>query len=296
MRDKNHTRLLLLALPVAGALLLASWLALPGLQEKRADAMLNDANGHISEANRLMAGADLASLDPASFSSEAAIAGARPQLEKARGDLERAAAEIESARADTGAAARLYRLPAEYRTRLEKKEELASLRKRQADVLIDATARLQELYASGEAVFDAVREADRLKGQLLSALDQVQGQPQQAGETLAGVEESALRLSGQLDEERDRASLSLLVSLSTVVKQYQELAALGRELAAAAAGGDQAAAQRLAAELERQRSLLSSGSAQLGAWWEANISLLMDEFEALQEEMEGLDAEVAEMR
>lgn len=287
---------LLIALLLIGALLSAGRLALPWVQAKRADAQLNTANSHISEANRLMAAADLASLDSSAFSSEAAIVGTRPRLEAARSNLELALAELDAAISATADASRLDWLAEDYRLYLQKKEEIAILRKKQAEKLIETTQHLQSLYGSGEAFLAAMQEADRLKGRLLGAMEQVQGQPESAGQALAEVENSAAQLSTQLDEEYGRSGFKLLADLSAAIQQYGELAALGRELAAAAAAGDQETAQQLAAELEQKRYALSSGTGQLSAWWDAQITPLMDEFSTLQEEMERLDAEAAGMK
>lgn len=284
---------LLVMILATGALLVAGWLSLPWLQVKRADAMLVAANGHIDEANRLMATTDLASLDPASFSSEAAIADTLPRLDTARENLGRAQAELDAAAADVDGAARLVRLPAEYRHYLQKKAETAALRKQQAATLIEATARLRALYDSGAAVFAAVQETDRLTGRLTASLQEAQNRPVDAGQTLAEVEESAARLSQQLENEYERTGFELSANLAAALRQYEELAGLGRKLAAAAAAGDQGTAQQLGAEIEQGRYSLTSGTGQLGAWWEGQITPLMDEFNALQVQMEELDGEAS---
>lgn len=277
------------------ALVVAVWYAMPWIQLTRADLMLEDANGRIERANQLLLETRLAELGLGSFTSlenisrnGEAVNAALPRLNEARNETQEAAVGMRRARS-------LILLPAWYPEYLGKKEEIANLRLEQIDRLEEAAINLNDLYGSGEAVFTANREMDRLMGQIQAALGALPGNPAAAGSQLEQIAQQMRLVQGQLDEAYNKQNFQLLSELSRAAGSHAELAEASVQLAQATAAGDQTRAQQAAVAVENKHQEAAIVRDHLDQWWLQWISPLEEEINSLRSRQQELDAEAEEI-
>lgn len=270
-----------------------AWYGLQAVQLARADALLDKANGHISQANDRLSGLGIDTLGSGDFGSVksineegAAATAAAPLLEAARGDADAAAAAVKSAQD-------LLCLPAWYRDYLAIKAETAGLRSQQTQILAQKTEILTHLYTAGGMIFTAIGERDRLMGQFQTGYGMIKDDPATARDLLATVSQGLRAIESQLGAAYQEQGFSLLNDLADSTADYTELVEAAREVADAAIAQDQARIQDSSAELEirLQKSGIEIGF--VDAWWQNQVAPLENSYQELQTRQEELDAEAA---
>lgn len=285
---------------ILGAALLVAFPALVGgayalirAQTSRADSLLTGANGHIEQANALIAGLGLDKLDAGQFTSlenistsASVAASAGPGLESARQETQAAADAARRARG-------LLLLPAWYGEYLSKKEEVAGLRLEQIDTLSQKIDDLNKLYASGDIIYKAIQDRDRLMGEFQAAYGMIKDDPTGAIRILGAVDQGLRQTMADLTAAYKQNGFSLLYDLSASTGRYIELTDLARSLASAAAAGDQAGIQDISASIENKLGELAQSTAIVDAWWQDRITPLERQNDELQTRQEQLDAEAS---
>lgn len=282
---------ILLAALVAAAV----WLALPRIQVMRADALLNEANASITEANELLSGVDLKAVSYGNFVSLENIRQTSEVLSTSVPVIDEAIARIDDAIAKSDEAASLSSMPQWYRDYLGKKRQVATLRREQLETMKEAVGKLQSLYGDGDVIFTTIEEMDRLWGQVEYNLGILQSSPSEAGAGLKQAAASMRQLQGQLDGRFQQTGFELLDELADSVDSNAKLAELAGQLADAVAGGSQSQAQEAAVAVEAQLMETTDTSSFIELWLSARVKPLIDDFLELQEEQEELDDEAAEL-
>ncbi|MHB1361484.1 MAG: hypothetical protein ACYCW5_02650 [Thermoleophilia bacterium] len=283
------TLLLIAAVPAGG------WFGLGWFEARRAGMLLEDANSHIQDADAVMAQMKLDKLGRDSFTSLENISQAASALQDMKPLLGEAASSVKDAEDDIAAAAGLPLLGDSYRAYLQKKQETASVRRQQLDLLASTVDRLDQLYAVGPVVFNSSQEMDRLLGQLEDSMGKVQSSPQEASASLQQTAAAFAQVKQQLDQSYSQAGFPLLNELSKTAADNSGLATLGARLADAAAAGDQAGAQQIAVQIESKLMAISTSGDPLDPWWQDQIAPLQQQYADLQSQMETLDAEAGSL-
>jgi hypothetical protein len=273
----------------------AGWFAFPWIQTQRADAVLTSANQHIDDANELVTQVRIEALTSASFSSLENINLALEAVTASRSLFEKAQQESAQAATETSSAAGYARLPSWYSEYLLKKHQIAELRSRQAQTLIETVDRLQPLYENGQLIFETDQEMDRLLGQFQQANAKVQSDPGEAIMELEQVATALRSVQQRLQTGYESSGFELLDRLALNAGNQADLAELSGQLADAASAGDQARAQTIAQQLETKLLEISTSQNTLDSWKEERLTPLKNEYEALQAEEERLDAEAREL-
>ncbi len=286
---------ILLAATALMVLAAIAWFTLPWFQARRADSLLVDANGHIENANRVMAdiGIDLLSLE--GFTSLEGIDKAREAVAAARPRLEESAAEVDRAAAAADKGAGLARLPGWYANYLRKKREVAELRGQQLQILQDAADKLEELYQAAPLMFQSMEEMDRLLGRFESAMDTTQDDPSGAAATLDDISRSMRAIQQQLEDLFAQSGFILIQRMADNVRDNAELAEQSKLLADAVASGNQAMVQQTASDLENHLMKTDIGIDYLQLWLDTEIKPLKIDYEKLQSRQQQLDEEAAEL-
>ncbi len=283
------------AVLVFAVLLLAllAWLALPRVQSARAGSMLEEANGHIADANASLEQLDFDLLSIEGFTSLDGITKAGQSLSGAGELIQASAADISEASAVVESASGLRLLPGWYREYLGIKLEIAGLRAQQLEIMMDASTRLEGLYGAAPLIFQSMSEMDRMLGQLEAAIAITQDDPQTASVELSDIAASMRSIQQQLDDLHQQSGFDLLENMSRNVADNAALAEAAGALADAVASGDQGRVQQQAGVLEQQLLDTTVGVDYLDLWLKTQLRPLKKDYDELQEKQVELDARAA---